>query len=177
VKKILIAFIPLALIAAIWVSPASGQDAPVDTPERIVRELAAIQESLDDLVTLLSMMRRNQDASLILRRIEMHERRLAPLEGRLERNRREQLDAKSSMSNIETWKSQTEEGILEIERKGRDEVPLPMRQEVHMAEQQMNREQERLETLQQQQIELEMALADRRDDVEILEDLLRELVD
>lgn len=176
-KKILVAFIPVALIAAIWVLPASGQDRPADTPEQVVRELAGIQESLDDLVALLSTMRRNQDADLILRRIEMHERRLAPLEGRLDGNRREQLDAKTSMSNLEAWKSQTEEQILEIERAGRGEVPLPMRQEVHMAEQQMDREQERFETLQQQQIELENALADRRDDVEILEDLLRDLVE
>ena len=176
-KKILIAFIPIALIAAIWVSPATGQEAPADTPEQVVRELAGIQESLDDLVVLLSTMRRNQDADLILRRIEMHERRLAPLEGRLDRNGREQQQAKTSMANIEEWKSQTEEQIFEIERAGRDEVPLPMRQEVHMAEQQMDRELERLDTLQQRQIELENALADRRDDVEILEDLLRDLVD
>lgn len=176
-KKILIALIPIALIAAIWVSPATGQDAPTDTPERVVRELAGIQESLDDLVTLLSTMRRNQDADLILRRIEMHERRLAPLEGRLDRNRREQLEAKTSIGNIEEWKSQTEERIHEIEREGREEVPLQMRQEVRMAEQQMNQEQERFERLQQQQIELENTLADRRDDVEILEDLLSELVE
>ncbi len=177
VKKILITLIPVALIAAIWVSPATGQDAPAGTPEQVVRELAGIQKSLGDLVALLSTMRRNQDADLILRRIEMHERRLAPLEGRLDRNRRERQEAKTTMSNIEEWKSQTEEQIHEIKRVGRDEVPLPMRQEVHMAEQQLDREQERLETLQQQQIELENALADWRDDVEILEDILRDLVD
>ena len=176
-KNTLIALIPVALIAAIWVSPATGQDAPGDTPEQVVRELAGIQESLDDLVALLSTMRRNQDADLILRRIEMHERRLAPLEGRLERNGREQLDAKKSLGNIEEWKSQTEEQIYEIERVGREEVPLQMRQEVRMAEQQMKQEQERLERLQQTQIDLENALADRRDDVEILEDTLRELVE
>jgi len=177
VKKTVIAFIPVALIAAIWVSPATGQDAPGDTPEQVVRELAGIQKSLGDLVTLLTMMRRNQDADLILRRIEMHERRLAPLEGRLERNRREQLDAKTSIGNIEEWKSQTEERIHEIEREGREEVPLQMRQEVRMAEQQMSQEEERFERLQQQQIELENTLEDRRDDVEILEDLLLELVE
>ena len=41
----------------------------------------------------------------------------------------------------------------------------------------MDHELERFDTLQQQQIELENALADRRDDVEILEDLLLDLVD
>ena len=176
-KKVLIAFIPVALIGAIWVLPASAQDAPGETPEQVVRELAGIQESLNDLVALLSTMRRNQDADLILRRIEMHERRLAPLAGRLERNGREQLDAKASMANSAGWKSQTEERIHEIEREGRDEVPLQMRQEVRMAEQQMSREQVRFDRLRQQQIELENALADRRDDVEILEDLLRDLVE
>ena len=176
-KKTLIALIPVALIVAIWVSPATGQDAPGNTPERVVRELAGIQESLDDLVALLATMRRNQDADLILRRIEMHERRLAPLEGRLERNGREQLDAKTSMGNIKEWKIQTEERIREIEREGREEVPLQMHQEVRMAEQQMTQEQERFDRLQQKQIELEDALADRRDEVEILEDLLLELVE
>jgi len=176
-KKTLIALIPVALIAAICVSPATGQDTQVDTPEQVVRELAGIQGSLDELVDLLSKMRRIQDADLILRRIEMHERRLAPLEGRLDRNGREQLDAKTSIGNIEEWKLQTEEGIHEIEREGREEVPLQMHQEVRMAEQQMSQEQARLETLQQKQIELENALADRRDEVEILEDLLGELVE
>jgi chromosome segregation ATPase len=177
VKKTVIALIPVALIAAVWVSPVTGQDAPGDTPEPVVRQLAGIQESLGDLVAVLSTMRRNQDAELILRRIEMHERRLAPLEGRLERNRREQLDAKTSIGNIEEWKSQTEERIHEIEREGREEVPLQLHQEVRMAEQQMSQEQERFERLQQQQIELENTLADRRDEVEILEDLLRELIE
>lgn len=176
-KKILTAFVLVVLIAAIWVSPVSGQDGPADTPERVVRELAGIRESLDDLVALLSTMRRNQDASLLLRRIEMHERRLAPLEGRLDRNRREQQEAKTSMNNLAERTSQMEELVLKIEREGRDEVPLPMRQEVHMVEQQMNRELERLDALQQQQIELENALADRRDDVEILADRLHDLVD
>ncbi len=176
-KKILIALIPVALIAAIWFSPATGQGVPGDTPEQVVRELAGIQQSLDDLVVLLSTMRRNQDADLILRRIEMHERRLAPLEGRLERNGREQLDARASMSNSEEWKSQTEERIHEIKREGREEVPLQIHQELRMAEQRMIQEQERFDRLQQQQIELEDALADRRDEVEILEDLLHELVE
>jgi len=177
VKKTLIALIPVALIAAIWFSPATGQGVPGDTPEQVVRELAGIQQSLDDLVVLLSTMRRNQDADLILRRIEMHERRLAPLEGRLERNGREQLDAQASMGNSEEWKSQTEERIHEIEREGREEVPLQIHQELRMAEQRMILEQERFDRLQQQQIELEDALADRRDEVEILEDLLHELVE
>ena len=176
-KKTLIAIVPVALIAAIWVSPAPGQDATGDIPERAVRELAAIQDSLDELVVLLSTMRRNQEADLILRRIEMHERRLAPLDGRLDRNGREQQDAKTSMGNIKEWMSQTEERIREIEREGREEVPLELYQELRMAEQQLTQEQERLEMLQQKQIELENTLADRRDDVEILEDLLSELVE
>ena len=176
-KKTLIALISVALIVAIWVSPARGQETPADTPERVVRELAGIQGSLDDLVVLLQAMRRNQDADLILRRIEMHERRLAPLEGWLDRNGREQLDAKTSIGNLEEWKSQTEERIHEIEREGREEVPIEMHQEVRMAEQQLSREQERFEGLQQKQIDLENALAERREEVEILEDLLRELLE
>jgi len=177
VKKTLIALIPVALIAAIWVPPATGQDGPGDTPEQVTRELAGIRESLDDLVTLLSTMRRNQDADLILRRIEMHERRLAPLEVRLDRNGREQLEAKTAIGNIGEWKSQTEERIREIERAGREEVPLDFHHEVRMAGQQITHEQERLDRLQQKQIELENALADRRDEVEILEDLLDDLVE
>lgn len=176
-KRFLIVLIPVALIAAISVPPSTGQDAPGDTPGRVAGELAGIQRSLDDLVALLATMRRNQDADLILKRIEMHERRLAPLEARLETNGREQLNATDSMRNVEEWKSQNEERILEIEREGREEVPLQMRQEIRMAEQQREQEEERLERLRQRQIELENALADRRDDVEILEDLLRELVE
>jgi hypothetical protein len=122
-------------------------------------------------------MRRNQDADLVLRRIEMHERRLAPLAARLERNGREQLDAKTAVGNIEEWKSQTEERIREIEREGREEVPLQLHQEVRMAEQQMIQEQERFDRLQQKQIDLENTLGDRRDEVEILEDLLSDLLD
>jgi hypothetical protein len=177
VRKILSVLIPVALIAAIWFSPVTGQETPRDTPEQVVRELAGIQESLDDLVLLLSTMRRNQDADLILRRIEMHERRLAPLEGRLEHNNREQQDAKTSISNIEQWKLQTEERIDEIEREGREEVSTELLREVRMAEQQMIQEQGRYERLLQQQIDLENTLADRRDDVEILEDVLNELVE
>lgn len=176
-KKILIVVVPIVLILTISTSPATSQDAPTTAPEQVVRQLAGIQESLDDLVAVLATMRRNQDAEVMLRRIEMHERRLAPLSGQLERNIREQLDARSSLSNIEDWRSQTEERIFEIERDGREEISQDLRQELRMAEQGLKRDRERLETLQLQQIELENALADRRDDVEILEDLLLELLD
>ncbi len=176
-KKLSIALVPVALIAAVWVSPATGQDAPGTAPEQVARELAGIRDSLDELVALLVTMRRNQDADLILRRIEMHERRLAPLDGRLDRNSREQQDAKSSIGNIKQWMSQTEEQIDKMEREGREEVPLQLYQELRMAEQQLTQEEARLEGLQQRQIELENTLADRRDDVEILEDLLRDLVE
>ena len=113
----------------------------------------------------------------MLRRIEMHERRLAPLEGRLDRNGREQQDVQTSIRNVEEWKSQTEERIHQIEREGREEIPLELLQEVRMAEQQIALEQDRLDRLRQQQNDLENTLADRRDDVEILEDLLRDLVE
>ncbi len=176
-KKTLIALVPLALIAVIWVSPATGQHAPDTAAERVALELGDIRDSLDDLVRLLATMKRNQDADLMLRRIEMHERRLAPLEGRLDRNGREQQDVQTSIRNVEEWKSQTEERIHQIEREGREEIPLELLQEVRMAEQQIALEQDRLDRLRQQQIDLENTLADRRDDVEILEDLLRELVE
>ncbi|NIM00432.1 MAG: hypothetical protein GTN89_06075 [Acidobacteria bacterium] len=176
-KNILIALVPVALIAALWFSPAIGQESTGAAPEEVVRELAGIQQALEELVDLLVTMRRNQDAELILRRIEMQERRLAPLDGRLDRNSREQQDAKSSIGNIKQWMSQTEERIDEIEREGREEVPLQLYQELRMAQQQLAQEEARLERLQQRQIDLENTLADRRDDVEILEDLLRDLID
>lgn len=176
-KKILIALAPVALIVVLWFSPVTGQDDAGTASQEVVRELAGIEDSLQKLVDLLVTMQRKQDAELILRRIEMQERRLAPLDGRLDRNSREQQDVKSSIGNIKQWMSQTEERIDEIEREGREEVPLQLYQELRMSEQQLVQEQERLERLRQRQIELENTLADRRDDVEILEDLLRDLID
>ena len=174
-NKTLIALVPVALILMSWTSPAFGQDAPAAAPEQVVRELAGIQASLDDLVTLLSTMRRNQDADLILRRIEMHERRLAPIEQRLDSNKREQLEAEEGIGNVREWMQQTEEAIREIEREG-DEVPIEARREATMGESELQRLTLRLETLRLQQIELENSLLDGHDEVEILDDLLEELL-
>jgi chromosome segregation ATPase len=177
VKKTLFALVPVALIVTIGIAPASGQDAPPATPEEVVRELAGIRASLDELVTLLSTMRRNQDADLILRRIEMHERRLAPLERRLDANKRDQLNTEQSIGDIQNWVRQAEERILDVEREGREEVPLEMRHEVDRGQTELERLAEKLETLRRQQIEIENSMFAGRDDVEILDDLLEDLLD
>ena len=175
-KKAIITLVPVALILAIWIIPAYGQDARPATPEEVVHEIAGIRASLDELVTLLSTMRRNQDADLILRRIEMHERRMAPVEQKLDSNKREQLETEEGIGNVQEWKQQSEERIREIEREGREEISLDLRREAALGESELERLTLRLETLRRQQIELENSLLDGRDDVEILDDLLEELL-
>lgn len=161
--------------ACVWIAPVSGQQVP-DEPEKAVRELAGIQRSLDDLVGLLATMRKNQDANLVLRRIELHERRLAPLARRLESNKQEQVNTKTNISEARDWVIRVEDEIDAVEREGLEEVPADIRQQIVIGEAEIERLTRRLDALQERQIELEDRLADGRDEVEILDELLQELL-
>lgn len=167
----------LVLIPLLGATPPMAQEPSTAASDPVVRELAGIQQALDDLVGLLESMRRNQDVDLILRRIELHERRLAPLERSLRGNEQDQIDTRQNITETEMWKSSTEDQIDELEREGIDHAPDDFRQQVVVAELEIERLQLRLQTLQQRQIELENSLGDGRDEIEVLDDLLRELLE
>ena len=165
------------LLAVVASAPVAAQDHSDAVEKQVVRELAGIQRSLADLVDLLETMRRNQDVDLVLRRIELHERRLAPLERSVRGNEQDQIDTRQQVSEAVMWKERTEDRILELEREGIEETPEDFRQQVEVAEGEIERLQLRLDGLLQRQIELENTVADGRDEFEILDDLLRELLE
>ena len=175
-KKTLVGFSLSVFVVLFWIAPAVGQDNRAVAPESIVSELAHIQQSLEDLVDLMSASRRYEDADLILRRIEMHERRMAPVERQIERNQREHVDAQTNLGWMEKRVSQTEKRVRKIEREG-IQVSDELFGQVTGAIQAVEREKARIEALKLQRIELENGIAGKRDEVKVLEDSLRELLD
>jgi chromosome segregation ATPase len=169
--------VPFILAAIVWAIPAAGQDAPPPSSGEVARELAGIQRSLGELVDLLATMRTNQEAELLLRRIELHERRLAPLERQLESNKDDQVNTRSSITDATEWRDRTEDEIRNLDREGVDDDTDGLRQQVVIANAEIERLNRRLESLKERQIDLEDRLADGRDEVDILDDLLRELLD
>jgi len=175
-KKATIAVLVL-LAAASYAAPTTGQDAPEAPPGEVVRELAGIQRSLGDLVDLLATMRVHQEAELVLRRIELHERRLAPLARQLESIKDDRINTRTNITDATEWRDRSEDQLHDQEREGIDDDPEGLRQQVIIANAEIERLNRRLESLQERQIDLEDRLADGRDEVDVLDELLRELLD
>ena len=63
--------------------PCAGQAPTEYESARVAKDVQGIHQALDRLVGLLESVQRQQSLELLLKRIEMHERRQAPLERRL----------------------------------------------------------------------------------------------
>lgn len=145
----------------------SQQDRPVD-------DLAGINRSLERMVVLLETMLDNQDIDIILRRIELKERRLLPLESELRRAERSLLDMQSRLKMIQEELEQTEEQLSEEMRQGVD----PQDSDTRRARDQMERilatENSRAEESQRRVRMLEDELAEGREEIAILDEQLQE---
>ena len=169
-------FLIVAVLVAMWM-PTTGQVESSTTAEIIAAELGGIRQALEDVATQVSDVRRSNDADLVLRQIALHEQRAAPIERELRINN-------DDVANHEVWFAETEEliaetegRIKEFEQAGHESVPQELIDLRASWERNRRNYSAKLEVLRKRQMEVDDQVAKMRDEIEILEERLLELLE
>jgi len=156
---------------------APGTRSPSGDMSRLVDEVAGLNRSLDKLAVMLEQMMFQQEVDLVLKRIELKERRLEPMAGHLRSLQREYDDRKTEIKHYQEMLEQARNQVSEEIRQGRD---LVADSEASQIAAEMERallvETGRIEGLERRMRELEDALAEGREEVLILDEQLREMM-
>jgi hypothetical protein len=142
----------------------------------LIEDVAGIRQALDRLVDLLETVQHNQRVDLLLKRIELRERRLAPLERRLAGAQRDVEGIEAEQVHMESMREQQERELDESVREGleTDDGVRRMLREVELMQTAMEA---RLDDAQARVRRYEDELADGREEIEILDEMLLELLD
>jgi len=151
---------------------------PTENPtEQLARELARLNRSLDRIVGLMEDVASYDRIELVLRRIDLKERRLAPLEAQMRRVDSEMFDHKSEMKRMGQMVEEHEDRLDDEIREGTDRPNSDTRQYLHQLRQAVAGITARYEELQLRQRRLEDELADGRDEIALLDDALGEMLE
>jgi len=142
----------------------------------LIEDVAGIRQALDRLVDLLETVQHNQRVDLLLKRIELRERRLAPLEKRLAGAQGDVEGIEAEQVHMESMREQQERELDEMIREGQetDDGVRRMLREVELMQTAMEA---RLFDAQARVRRFEDELAEGREEIEILDEILLELLD
>ena len=174
--------IPCLVGLLLWMAwtpaPRAAEPSPADEGSAgLIAEVAGLNRSLDQLVKLLRSGVAHQKIDVMLRRIELKERRMAPLEGRLRGTQDSILNLRSEVARFEQMKEHAEEELIDQEREGNEGAVNQSRYMIHELEQALVSEGAKLEDLQLRVVQLENELADGRNEIAILDEMLDELLE
>jgi predicted RNase H-like nuclease (RuvC/YqgF family) len=173
-------WIPAALCAALLLAvtfPAAAQQS-ADDMKRLIDEVAGLNRSLDRLAAMLEQMMFQQEVDLLLKRIELKERRLEPMAGHLRSLQREYDGRKTEIKHYQEMLEQAERDVSDELRQGRGDMveESEAQQMVKELERALTVETAAIEGLERRIRELEDALAEGREEVLILDEQLREMM-
>ena len=166
-----VALLTVALPAAAQQGRPSGEESA-----GLVEEVAGLRNSLDRLVVLLERMAEQQKIDLLLKRVELKERRLIPVASDLRSLEGEQEDQKVTLARYREMLEQMEDALSEEIRRGVDRPDSESRQMIPQLERELQIEEARAEELERRMRRLEDELADGRREIAILDEQLRELL-
>jgi chromosome segregation ATPase len=164
------------LLVALCALPAAAQQQP-DPATRVADELAGVNRSLDQLVTMMQTMMEYQEIDLVLKRIEMKERRVLPLESAL-RNARETVTSVSSeLERMQSMVQEWEDAESRAVREGREQEAAEFRQMIAHSRAEVEYQTATLDRYEQRVRELEDDIALLNRDLRGLDELLGELLE
>jgi len=174
-------WIGAALLAAWLVTgfePGAAQTSGRSVGESagLVGEVAGLRESLDRLVLLLERVAEQQKIDLLLKRIELGERRLIPVASDLRSLEGDYEDQKTKVKRYQEMLVQMEDALSEEIRRGVDRPDSEPRQMIPELERELQIEVGRIEDLERRIRRLEDELADGRREISVLDEQLRELL-
>jgi len=167
----------LLVVLILSALPAAGQSGSTD---EIVAQLSddveGIRRALDRMVGLMETVRSQRDVDLLIKRIELHERRLAPLQSRLRSAESEINGNEEHLKHLELMQEQHEEILNEEIREGTDTPRSETRRVLDDIARDRAAAEERLELVRMRAQQYENDLARGRKEIEILDETLIELL-
>ena len=176
---VLTAVIGLAALAATPPAAAGPAPTPQETAatapsaepnvDGLQQELAGMRRSLDDIALLLAATLDQQQVAVLMTRMELKQRRMAPLEQLLQRTRDDRDGLRQERERMADMRE-----IIREQAGDSEEEAEAMRSDMEHARRALERMDDRLATLDQRVIELEDDLARNLDDIAILEEMVDE---
>lgn len=166
-------FAVLAAVATVSVAqqtPAAGQ------AERLVEEVAGLNRNLDRLVLLMEQAMDYQRVDLLIKRIELGERRMLPVAEDLRSARREVEDVETDIKRYDEMLEHHEATLRDEIRRGVDAPDSPTRQMLDELRRVAEVEGARLDHVRDRVHRLEDELAEGRKELIILDEQLRALL-
>ena len=172
----------IAILAIAWASLAgpivAQQDAELpEATERMLEDVSGIHQSLERLVGLLETLREHQKVELLIKRIELKERRLAPMESRLRSAENTVKGIEDELTRLRTMREQIEEALNDNEIRGEATPEDGSREMLVHIERELEVLGVQVEAERLRARELEDDLAEGREDVEDLDEMLIELLE
>lgn len=148
-------------------SPGSGTD--------LVREVAALRKSVEELVSLLDGAVHHQRVELLLKRLELKQRRVSPLEGELRGARQQLNDLENERRHMEGMLEESQAAVTEDIRSGTDRPDSENRAMVEQGETALKFIDGEIESEERRIRDLEDEIVDGREAIETLENTIEEL--
>lgn len=152
----------------------AAETAPEDPHRSVVRELAGLNRTLQQIQGVLERLLVQQELDLLMKRIDLKARRLAPLQSELRGIRGSIESTNGEMKRSGAFKKQLQAELERYRELRRDTNGSAEERSLQDVESEIDLIEERLETLQRRQIEVEDELAARRQEIQFLEDALDE---
>ena len=159
-----------------WAAATQAQETPPadDQTTFLLEEVAGLNRSLEEIATLLSLLLKQQHVDILIKRIELKERRLSPLQSELRGTQDERTSVQEEIKGLEAFRKETERQLDEQAQTGLDTLDSDERRMLREMELRSERLTERLERLDQRAIELENDFAASREEITILDEMLAE---
>ena len=166
----------LAVATILLLAPVTGAQTDGSSTE-IAADVQGIHQALNRMVVLLEEAQQQQHVELLLKRIELKERRLAPLEGRLRSAEDQVAGLEDELRHIEVMRNEAEQEIDDEIRTGVDDPQSETRQMLDTLERMVEPMNARLDEAGLRVRRAEDDLLDGREEIEILDELLMELLE
>ena len=151
------ALVCVLAFCACWVGPvAARQDPGTGQAAALLEQVTGVNRSLERLVNLLEDSLDRQQIDLLLKRIELRERRLAPLEAQLHRAENRLSNAEDEVARMTRMLEEQEKNMRERIRNGADPATVPERgmlEEIKMHLEVENGQIEQLDELLEERLE------------------------
>jgi chromosome segregation ATPase len=168
----------IALIVTMaWTLASAQQRGPGAEPTSAGQDLAGIQRSLDRLVELLEVHLEHQRVDLLLKRIQLKERRLEPSERRLRDAEGELEGLQSEIAQMKRMLEEQQEVVDDMIRDGSDQPDSDERRMIADIERAIRSLEAQADERQVRLRRIEDDLAAQREEIEILDDMLLEMLD
>jgi len=170
----------VALVVVSLVAPAValGQGAPADVASRsLAEDVGGIRSALERLVELQETAGHFREVDVLLRRIELLERRLEPAERQLQSAERTVRGMEDDLATLQKMREQHDEVLDEEIRKGVDVPRSGTRNMLADIERTLETREEQIKEARARARRFEDGLAERREEIEVLDDMLLELLE